>query len=296
MKASVILNMAAGSAQAQDQGDLSDRVSAKLADLGWDATVRPASGDDMDEALEAIAPDADVIVVGGGDGTVAGAAAIAIKRDIPLALLPLGTMNVFARDLGLSLDVNAALDALGTEHWRRVDVGYVNDQIFLNSVVLGPFARLARRRERMRDASGAGALYQHLRKAMREFQGYGRQGFQIDDGKTKRALRVGTIQVTNNPLSASLMPVPERHSLSEGVLGCYVDHSRTRVGFAKASVQAVLGGMSADPTNTSFTSDKIVITPKRPAIPASVDGEMHMIKGPLTFRVANGALKILGGA
>jgi diacylglycerol kinase family enzyme len=296
MKATVIFNRAAGSAQSASAEDLSDRIAAKMAALGWRFKLCPVDGTGLEAALAEVPEDTNLIVIGGGDGSVAAAAKVAMDRDVPLAILPLGTMNVFARDLGIPLDVDKALDALDSKNVRNVDAGYVDDMVFLNSVVLGAFARLARQRERLRNATGLRHAYLHLRKAFREIQGYGRYTFAIADGERKRNVRAGTIQITNNPLTPSMKPMPERSTLTKGVLGVYVDHSRTKTGFAKATVQTLLGGMPADPTITSFTSESIVITPKRSSMEASVDGEVRTLKGPIRFRVAKGALKIWGAA
>jgi diacylglycerol kinase family enzyme len=83
---------------------------------------------------------ADVIGVAGGDGSLAAVAAVALERDLPLVVVPLGTRNHFARDLGLDPDDPVgALDAFeGPE--RRVDVGRVNGHVFLNNVSLGVYA------------------------------------------------------------------------------------------------------------------------------------------------------------
>jgi len=296
MKTAVLLNRASGAAQNHAPDVLAAQVDRALSTWGWDHNIHLVTGEDLGPALEALPADLALLIAGGGDGTIAAAAGAAITRDIPLAILPLGTMNVFARDLGLPLDLDSALDAIKDGAVRDVDVAYVNDRLFLNSVVLGTFARLARRREELRDASDVRGHYLHIRKALREFSGYGRRTFEVDDGSRNERVRAGTIQVTNNPLSASLLPLPERTSLNEGTLGCYIDHSRTKLGFAKASIQALLGGMPTDPTVTSLCREALSISTKRTAIPASVDGEVHIIKSPLKFRSAKGALKILGGA
>ncbi len=296
MKTTVILNGASGTAQNITSDALVDQVGGTLSAWGWDHDIRVVTGEDLAASLEATAGDTELLIAGGGDGTIAAAAVAAINRAIPIAILPLGTMNVFARDLGLPLGLDGALDAIKDGAVRAVDVAYVDDRLFLNSVVLGTFARLARRREELRDASDMRGHYLHLRKALREFGGYGRRTFEVDDGLRSERVRAGTIQVTNNPLNPSLMPMPERASLSQGTLGCYIDHSRTKLGFAKASIQALLGGMPTDPTVTSICRETLTISTKRTAIPASVDGEVHIIKSPLRFRSAKGALKIRGGA
>src|SRR4051812_11403564 len=98
-------------------------------------------GEDL--AAVARAEDADALGVAGGDGSLAVVAAAAIERGLPFVCVPFGTRNHFARDLGLDRDDPiAALAAFDDGVERRVDVGRVNDRLFLNNVSLGVYATL----------------------------------------------------------------------------------------------------------------------------------------------------------
>lgn len=295
MKAAIIVNSASGTVQGLETEDLCSQIAAKMGALGWTFTLSAVSGEELGDCLQTVGEDTDLLIAGGGDGTIAAAAERAIGLDIPLAILPLGTMNIFARDLNIPLNLEAALDALESDRIRKVDVAYVNEAIFLNSVILGAFANLARHRERIRSAEGFEALVANARQMFRTFRGYSRHSYEVKDDNRRRTVRAGTIQVTNNPLVNSLVPLPQRKSISSGLLGCYIDHSRTPAGFAKASMQAVSGGMPADPSITSFENSEITIGPRRDFIEASVDGEVRKLESPLQFRVLHDALKIRGG-
>ena len=113
--------------------------------------VRTCSAEDDDLDALARAADADALGMAGGDGSLAAVADVALERDLPFVVVPFGTRNHFARDLGLDRDDPiAALDAFATGDERRVDVGRVGDRLFLNNVSLGVYARLVHRRERHR--------------------------------------------------------------------------------------------------------------------------------------------------
>jgi diacylglycerol kinase family enzyme len=93
-----------------------------------------------DDDLQAVARESDAEVLGmaGGDGSLAAVAVVAIERDVPFVVVPFGTRNHFARDLGLDRDDSlAALAAFDEGTERRVDAAYVNDRLFLNNVSLG---------------------------------------------------------------------------------------------------------------------------------------------------------------
>ena len=97
-------------------------------------------GIEVRELEQLDAAGADVVAVAGGDGSLAEVAAVALERDLPFVVVPLGTRNHFARDLGIDPnDPVGALDAFdGPE--RRIDVGRVNGRVFLNNVSLGAYA------------------------------------------------------------------------------------------------------------------------------------------------------------
>ena len=102
------------------------------------------------QVAAAIDSDADVIVAAGGDGTITAVASALVGTDTALAILPLGTVNLLARDLGIPLDVNAAIAALAAMQPRKIDVGEVNGAVFLHKIVFGFVPGLAAARERLR--------------------------------------------------------------------------------------------------------------------------------------------------
>jgi diacylglycerol kinase family enzyme len=171
-----------------------------------------AEGDDVVELARSAV--AEVLGAAGGDGTVASVASVAVERDLPFVVVPYGTRNHFARDLGLDLDDPvAALDAFEGEE-RRVDVGRVGERRFLNNVSLGAYASLVHRREhhrrRRQTLAGARALWLAVRR---------RSGVWASvDGEPVDA-RV--LLVANNAYELSLFSIGERERLDEGRLHLY---------------------------------------------------------------------------
>jgi diacylglycerol kinase family enzyme len=128
VRALLLINPRAG------DGDDARELAAEAQRRGIEARVL---GEDDDVAAIARAAEADVLGAAGGDGSVGSVAAVAAERDLPLVVVPYGTRNHFARDLGLARKSPArALDAFGGEE-RRVDLGRVGERRFLNNVSLG---------------------------------------------------------------------------------------------------------------------------------------------------------------
>lgn len=121
---------------------------ARLSRLLPSATVHVlAEGEDLVEVLRAAADEAAVLGIAGGDGSVNAAAAVAMEHDLPLLVVPRGTLNHFARDLGLEA-VADAVEAVVLGQATKVDVGEVGGEIFLNTASLGSYPSFVAEREK----------------------------------------------------------------------------------------------------------------------------------------------------
>ena len=223
------------------------------------------------EDLEQVARSADVEVLGmaGGDGSLSAVAAAALERDVPFVCIPFGTRNHFARDLGLDReDPIGALAAFdGIE--RRIDVGWVDERLFLNNVSLGLYALLVHRRERHRRRRDVLARLRALLLVAREHRG--KDQFVLDGDLV--AARV--VLVACNAYKLDLFSIGERDRMDEGLLHVYVPQGFRRVEWADRSC-------------TSLTIE----APSR-SLRAAVDGEPARLGSPVEFRIDPGALRVL---
>lgn len=128
------------------RGALALEVVPRLADLGLDVTVeRFGSPAEVSPDIVRRAPACEMVIVCGGDGTIASAAQGLLETGLPMGILPLGTANDLARTLGLPLDVSAAAEVIARGRTRRIDMGLVNGKAFFNVASLGLSADLAQR-------------------------------------------------------------------------------------------------------------------------------------------------------
>jgi len=210
---------------------------------------------------------ASVLGVAGGDGSIAAVAGAAVERSLPLVVVPFGTRNHFARDLGL----DEPLDALhafvsGTE--RTIDVGFANEQLFLNNVSLGLYAQLVHRRERHRRRRDTLARIRALGTLL---------GHRSDDGITVDGDPVDArvVLVSNNAYELSVLSLGERERLDEGLLHLYAPHG-------------ILQPQWEERSYTSLTVDA-----RAGSLRAAIDGEPQVIATPIEFRIAPSALTVL---
>jgi diacylglycerol kinase family enzyme len=226
-------------------------------------------GDGEDAAEVARAAEAEILGAAGGDGTLTAVAAVALERDLPFVVIPAGTRNHFARDLGLDRDDPfAALDAFQGEE-RRVDVGRAGGLFFLNNVSLGMYADLVYRRERHRRrrqaVAGLHALTLNLTGR--------REGIRATvDGEHVDA-RV--LLAANNAYQLSLFSIGLRERLDEGRLYLY-------------SARGVLPRTWDEASGRRFTLD----APQQ-RVQAAIDGEPVELETPFELAIEPGALRVL---
>jgi diacylglycerol kinase family enzyme len=212
--------------------------------------------------------DADVLGAAGGDGSVATVAAVAVERDLPFVVVPYGTRNHFARDLGLDRDDPlAALEGFGGEE-RRVDIGRAGELRFLNNVSLGLYAALVHRRERHRRRRETLARVRALWLSLRRRPGV----WATIDGEPVRA-RV--LLVANNAYELSLFSVGARERLDEGLLHLY-------------AAKGLLPGAWDERAGERFMIDA-----PGGRLQAAVDGEPATLETPLEVALERAALRVL---
>jgi diacylglycerol kinase family enzyme len=226
-------------------------------------------GDGDEPAELARETEADVLGMAGGDGSLAPVAGVAIERALPFVVVPFGTRNHFARDLGLDRDDPiAALDAFTEGRERRVDVGRVNGSPFLNNVSLGLYAQLVHRRESHRRRREALA---RLRALVLLARNRSMLGLKVDGEPVETHVAL----VANNDYQLDLFSLGERARLDEGLLHLDIAHG-------------VLPG-----TWEERIAERFVIDSERGRLEAARDGEPTELETPLEFTIEPRALCVL---
>ena len=242
-------------------------------------------------ALEAADDDAGSLAVAGGDGSVAAVAGVAVERGLPLAVVPTGTLNHFARDLGLDLARPLrALGALGTGHERRVDVGRINGRLFVNNVSLGVYAEMlgdpGYREDKLRVAQAK------LRAVFSDPGLRGALRITPPDGAPLES--VVAVVVSNNPYEFSGWDTfGQRHSLDTGTLQVSVLDAGTLDGLERLLAGTLLGAMEFRPALRQWTSQRLETGVPGEVVRTGIDGEPIALEAPLHFSVDPGALRVL---
>ncbi len=293
MRLNLILNRNAGALR----GSNPDATAQELADIfrehGHNVTVHVLPGREAVSAIAAACREkaCDAVIAGGGDGTISAAAAAAAESGLTLGILPLGTMNLFARSLGIPLQAAEAVEALATAETVAVDIGEVNGRFFTHHVTLGLHPRMIRLRERLSYASRVGKILASTQAWWIVVRQPPRLDVRIRADNEEFRRRTAAILVSNNPLGEGHLPYAD--DPRQGRFGLYVATSRRWRHLTQLAAQIILGEISDNPLLERWQVEQVEIALAARSGAASVDGEIVSLESPLKFTLHHGGLSVL---
>ena len=296
MRALVLINAAAGTAEtAAADRNPAERIRAALERAGLPAEVRPVEPQRMtDEARRAAASGAyDAVIAGGGDGTVSAVASALVGSNVALGALPLGTLNHFAKTLGMPPTLDEACAALARATVRAVDVGEVNGHLFLNNASIGLYPRLVGNRQQLRRRRFTNkwlAMMFAVFGVLRRFP-----SLRVRMTTDRRTIHRDTsfIFVGNGRYEFSLLAVGERPCLDAGELGLYFAGRAGRFASIRLALRALLGRLEQSRDFESLSVNEFWLETGRRHLHVAMDGEVRKLAPPLHFRSRPGALRVL---
>lgn len=289
-----ILNRDGGTLRTLDLDAFGKRLADTLAAAGHTTEIRTVDGPAIEQALAEAAqdPEADVVVAGGGDGTVSAAAAALKGTPKVLAVLPAGTMNLFARSLNIPLSLDAAVDSFATGVVRRVDVASANGRIFVHQFSIGMHAKMVHLREKMNFGSRLGKMRASTRAAASALFRPPRMAVELTVGEAVVATRSIGVNVSNNLFGEGHLPYPD--DPAGGVLGIYITVARRRSDLVRLVFNMALGRWDKNEQVEIHQAEKAKLRMSRQAtLRCVIDGELSDLERETLFEIHPGALKVL---
>lgn len=291
-KAAVILfNPLAGTAA---HACKASEIGTLLGSVGLEASITVLQSNDSatELAREFVRQGHETIIACGGDGTVSAVASALAGTDAALGIIPAGTLNHFAKDLNIPMNVREAAEVIARRRTEVVDVADVNGRIFVNNSSIGIYPNIVIERERRR----RGGLNKWFALGLATLQILRRHPFwsvRISvQGKTL-ALRTPFVFVGNNEYETRGLRIGRRHSLLEGLLYLYAATPVSRVGLVWMAVLALFGGLDKTRALRKFAVDEAWIETRRRHVRVSADGEVLHLQTPLHYRIRARALKVV---
>jgi YegS/Rv2252/BmrU family lipid kinase len=289
----IIISANAG-VTARDDDKLRELLARIFTENRVDADISFAhNGTELTElAREAAQGRYQAIVAGGGDGTVSSVAALVVDSDKALGVLPLGTLNHFARDMRIPFDVEAAAKTIVAGHTTEVDVAEVNDRIFLNNSSLGLYPIIVREREK-RQRLGFGkwpAFVWATIQALRRYP-FLDVRLRVNDHLLDRTTPF--VFVGNNEYAMDSLNIGLRNRLDRGVLSIYITHRTSRLRLISLAFRALLGRLRNDRDFLALSSNEVKIETARKRLRVAFDGEVEVMESPLRYQIRKRALRVI---
>ena len=287
----VVINATAG---ASDRAALAGQLEAKLESPGLHGKVILArSGAEVRNAAQAAAQgQSDVVVAGGGDGTINTVATALVGLDIALGVLPLGTLNHFAKDLGISLDPDTALRDVIAGHTVQVDVGEVNGHYFLNNSSIGIYPRIVRDREQLQ-RSGQRKWIAFIGAVIPILRRHPFMQVRMSADGVDRMRRTPFVFVGNNEYQMEGFNMGTRARLDAGCLSVYSVRRERRWGLLRLALRALFGRLRTSDDFDAFCTSALRIESQRQHMHVALDGEVVRMDAPLSYRVRKGSLRVI---
>ena len=284
-----IYNARAGYGQ---QAGIVHAVSEKLRANGDEAREYDCPSDPAEPVARALRDDCHIIVACGGDGTVSGVVSAMRTSGAVLAVLPLGTLNHFAKDLGIP-GIGAAEKVLLGARIRTIDLGMVNGHPFVNNSGIGIYPAVVTLRERVRKhgvpkwIAFAFACLKALAKLP-----FLRLRLEADGRAVARTTPF--LFVGNNVYEIEGRSTGTRKRLDGATLGICTARRHGPLGLIRMALRALTGHLREDRDFTAITARQLTVRVKRrKRLHVSLDGEVRTMRLPLEYSVEPGALRVL---
>lgn len=236
--------------------------------------------------------DAEVVVAGGGDGTISSVASALRNSNKSLGVLPFGTMNHFAKDLRIPLDLSGAVGTIAAGHETNVDVGEVNGHTFINNSSLGLYPTIVHKREKQQRL-GWGKWPAYIWAAFGVLRRYPFLNVRVGVDGTELNTRTPFVFIGNNSYEMETLNIGRRIHLDKGDLSLYMTNRTGRLGLVRLALRALLRGLHQEKDFVALCTKEIWIETRHKHLRVALDGEVTRMVPPLHYRALPRALRVL---
>jgi diacylglycerol kinase family enzyme len=293
LKIGVVLNHDSGTLKDGDAEKMAQTIAEIMRAHRHKPDVKLVQGSEIREALMAARENSDAVLAGGGDGTMSTAAALLAGHKTALGILPLGTMNLFARALGIPLKLNEAAEAVITGEKRRIDIGEINGEIFVHHVTLGLHPRIVAGRERERYNSRLGKKLAWLKAWWKLLRQAPRMTLRLAIDSDRVRLKTASLIIANNRFIERLGGLPHSQVPDRGKLAVYAAQTRDWKELLAMSAEAGFGKWESNSKLDFLEGREIAIHAQRHRLRASIDGELVYLQSPLRAKIRPSSLWVL---
>ncbi|HSJ52131.1 MAG TPA: diacylglycerol kinase family protein [Anaerolineae bacterium] len=289
-KAFVVLNPVAGQSEPEE---LEELITEYAKENGWDCRLHHTEEEEpLDVVIDrARAEGFELFVAGGGDGTVSAVAGALAGTGVAMAILPVGTGNVLARDLEIPLEAEEALEvAFGQHNLLALDGLQANDRLFLLNVSAGPIAGTMR--DVSSDEKRRFGFLAYLAEGVSKFLGHNRQRFRvIVDGQEHRLVASEAVVLNSPAFGSPNVALDPEVRIDDGRVEVYLLRVKTLGDYVRLAWNALVAPDTKSPLFHRFVARETVLIAPEPPLPVQGDGD-YIGQSPIEMRVLPGAVKV----
>lgn len=295
----IVFNVASGRGNAAEvRAAIAQACAAARRDCHIFTVERPDRlGERIAQALDGATRARGIVVAAGGDGTINAVAQATLGRHCAFGVLPQGTFNYFSRTHAIPSTTADAMALLLRAQPQAVQVGMVNDRVFLVNASLGLYAKLLEDREVFKSQYGRSRVVAFFSALVTLLRGHALWDLRIVWRGEQRVIRTPTLFVGNNALQLERIGMPEAEALDKGALAAVALRPVGRVAILMLLLHGALGRLGEAEHVTGFTFRSLTVDAvrgrRRRRIKVATDGEVGWMQMPLVFRVASDPLWLL---
>jgi diacylglycerol kinase family enzyme len=287
----VILNGSAGGGRSAG----AEALAAAFRDAGLETRINTfARGEEIRKlARRALRERPPVLVAAGGDGTVSAVADVVRGSGTALGVLPMGTLNHFAKDLGIPLDPAEAVRVIAAGRRIDVDVGEVNGRAFINNASLGLYADLVRKRKRQQRHLRRSKRMAMLWAALEVLDRSRLLDLRLELEDRVQECRAPFVFIGNNDYVLEGFEIGRRERLNGGMLNVYTTRRSSAAGLLGLALRALFGSLRQADDFMESAVRSLRVESRRRRLLVATDGELNAFDTPLEFRIRPRALQVI---
>jgi diacylglycerol kinase family enzyme len=288
---SVIVNKRSGAEGAPD----AQALRAVLAEAGLQARLNAfEAGEDIRSLARKVLKDRPpVLVAAGGDGTVSAVADVVRDTGTALGVMPVGTLNHFAKDLGIALDLTEAARTIARGRRIRVDVAEVNGRAFINNASLGLYPNIVRERTRQQRRFGRSKRTAMLWASLEVLHRSRLLDLRLELADGVQECRAPFVFIGNNDYILEGFDIGKRERLDAGILKVYTTRCASPAGLFGLALRALLGRLRQADDFMEASARSLRVQSRHKRLLVATDGELNAMDTPLDFGIRPRSLQVI---
>ncbi|MDX2090105.1 MAG: diacylglycerol kinase family protein [Kofleriaceae bacterium] len=293
MKVAILINAAAGSIGSEKFDEKRGAIEAAVTAAGMEPTTYASEPAHLTQTARRVARSGiHAVIAAGGDGTVSAVAAGLAGSEMPLAVLPLGTLNHFAKDIGMPLDLEAAARAIADGRMGHVDIGELNGRPFVNNSSIGLYPEMVLDRDETQRA-GRSKWIAMVLASLRVLRRFPLLRVVIGTMHGSIVAKTPFVFVGNNSYRVDALRLGARERLDQGELSLYMVRSTSRLKMFWLMVRAILQRLRAVQDFEFHQVGELTIRSGKHRLHVALDGEVMPMAPPLSYRIRPHALAVI---